>query len=89
MGGTLRRAPGVLWLSTVETVVALPSTGTTPAVIAGSGAGVWQVFAEPKSLQQAVGALAARYDLPPEQIRSDVEAAVERLVELGLIEEVA
>jgi len=89
MGETLRRAPGALWLSTSGTVVALSPDGSEPAVIAGSGASLWAAFEQPTRVDQVLADLAARFRVTPEAIRPDVEAAIEALLKLGLLEEVA
>jgi hypothetical protein len=88
MGGVLCRVPGALWLSASDTIVALSPDGDEPAVITGSGAGVWEAFARPTRVETAITDLARQYGVGADEIRTDVESAVEALLKLGLIEEV-
>jgi hypothetical protein len=50
------------------------------------GRRAWVVLTQAASLQQAHDTLMAEYDVTPQRLRQDLEALVERLVSLGLVE---
>ena len=49
------------------------------------GSRMWTVLTESPSIVLAFEALAAEYEVEPEQLRSDLETYIQKLVELGLL----
>lgn len=49
------------------------------------GSRMWAVLTESPSIVLAFEALAAEYEVEPEQLRSDLETYIQKLVELGLL----
>jgi hypothetical protein len=47
---------------------------------------MWQVITEAESLGAAIDVLAAEYDVPPEQLKPDVQELIEKWVEHELVE---
>lgn len=50
------------------------------------GTRIWQALTEKESVQTAIDALQAEYDVEPEQLRQDVENIIEELLANGLVE---
>jgi hypothetical protein len=50
------------------------------------GTRMWSALTTADSIQAAYEALAAGYDVDPEQLRSDLSAILEKLLEHGLLE---
>jgi hypothetical protein len=47
---------------------------------------VWDLLAEPKTIEDVCATLVERYDVPPEQCRTEVAALVEQFRADGLVE---
>lgn len=82
---TWRIAPEVAWVAVDDDqrVYALAMPPIRPQLLAGTLASIWLAIergADP------VASMAALYDLQPETIRGEVEAAMGELRELGLLE---
>ena len=50
------------------------------------GMRMWQVVTTSASIQDAYEALLGEYDVPPEQLRQDLDELLGKLVEQGLVE---
>ena len=71
-----RQAPGFVALARVDgTSVRLP----------GSGAAVWALLDEPRSVAEVGEALTSTYDADAAQIAADVEPLLEQLAESGFV----
>lgn len=51
-----------------------------------TGTRMWTVLVESDSVAEAFDTLSAEYDVPPERLRSDLEALLDTLFEHGLLE---
>lgn len=80
-----RRRDTVLWRHGVDVVVLLPSARAEPVSLAGTGALVWDLLAEPATLSELVAALAEVYAAPPETIARDVAELLETLESMDAI----
>ena len=49
------------------------------------GSRMWTVLTESPSVEFAFETLAAEYEVEPEQLRSDLETYIQKLIELGLL----
>jgi hypothetical protein len=68
-----RRRDDVLWRRTLDAVLLFPPGADEPLTVAGSGALVWDLLAEPATLTELVDALASVYGDDP-----DTRAVIER-----------
>ncbi|ROQ63869.1 coenzyme PQQ synthesis protein D (PqqD) [Rathayibacter sp. PhB152] len=59
-----------------------------PLELVSSALAIWEGFSSPHSTNEIIQTLCANYGLRDSAVRSDVEAFVDRLVSLGLLEEV-
>lgn len=50
-----------------------------------TGTEVWQLLINGRSVEQITGDFAARYNAPPERIRTDIDAIVSQLRDRGLL----
>ena len=50
------------------------------------GTRMWNALTESDSIQSAYDALLSEYEVQPDQLRTDVEELIEKLIEQGLIE---
>lgn len=53
--------------------------------ISGVGARIWELLAEPTTLDSLVDTICAEYKVDPQVCRADVEEFVTRLGDLGLV----
>jgi hypothetical protein len=74
------RAPHVLQRRTLETFVLLAVDGNEPVVLAGTGADVWSLLVEARTLEELVDTLAEHYSGDPDVIAADVAALLDTLV---------
>jgi len=82
----LRRVPAVLWRRSGTAVVFLPPGAPDPLTLAGSGPEIWELLAEPRTLDALVTLLAAAHGADPDQVRADVEPVLDQLLESGALE---
>lgn len=54
--------------------------------IGGIGTQLWELLAEPKSLDALIDAIVADYDVPRERCAADVGVFLQKLIDLNLIE---
>jgi hypothetical protein len=92
-GGTSARAPrpvrrrqDVLWRAAAGHAVLLAPEADVPLVVAGSGAALWDVLAQPLTVDSVALALARRHGVSVETIRDDVERALAELEAHGLLQ---
>ena len=85
-GARWRRRESVLWRHAIDVVVILPAGADEPVSLAGTGALVWDLLAEPASLSELVAAFAEVYPDDPGTIERDVAALLESLASLDAIE---
>lgn len=71
--------------------VLVPVHGCTRSVytLNDVGAGLWELIVEPKSQDELAGALVEQYQVAMETARRDVQAFIDDLMRLGLVEEQA
>jgi hypothetical protein len=74
------RSPHVLQRRTLDTVVLLAVDGDEPVVLAGTGADVWALLVEARTLDDLVEMLAAHYEGDTAVIAADVSALLDTLV---------
>jgi hypothetical protein len=74
------RSPHVLRRRTLDTVVLLAVEGDEPVILAGTGADVWSLLVEARTLDELVDMLAAHYSGDPDVIATDVSALLDTLV---------
>jgi len=55
--------------------------------ISGVGARIWELLAEPTTLDSIVDTICTEYEVEPQVCRADVEEFVTRLGDLGLVSE--
>ncbi len=81
------RRSDVLWRMLLETVVLLrPEGDAPPLTISGSGAVVWELLAEPITLEQLSGELASCYTVSPDVISRDLIPVLADLEDAALVQ---
>jgi hypothetical protein len=83
-----RRCESVLSRHAIDVVVILPAGAAEPVSLAGTGALVWDLLAEPASLSELVATFTEVYPDDPGTIARDVAALLESLKSLDAIEAV-
>ena len=83
---TWRRRPDVLWRRSLDAVIFLPAGFDEPLTLGGSGPEVWELLAEPRTLEALVTILAAVHAVDPDTIRGDVEPVLARLESVGALD---
>ena len=83
-----RRRESVLWRHAIDVVVILPDGAAEPVSLAGTGAMVWDLLAEPASLSELVATFTEVYPDDPGTIARDVASLLESLESLDAIEPV-
>lgn len=80
------RVESVLWRRTLGGVVVLPTAGEgEPVALHGPAAGIWELLADPMTATDLVATLAATYGVDESQVATDVDAALDVLLELGAL----
>lgn len=79
------RSPHVLQRRTLDAFVLLAVEGADPLVVTGTGADVWTLVADPRSVAEIVEVLAEHYSGEAAAIASDVQALLDLLVSAGSI----
>lgn len=80
------RAGGVLWRHSFGELIALgDGVGDRPVRLNATCAALWHHLAEPASIDELVGDLAARFDTEPAAIEHEVSAVLSHLADLGLV----
>ena len=83
-----RRRPDVLWRRSLDAVILLPEDAADPFHLVGTGPDVWELLAEPRTLDALVAVLATMYEADPDVVRSDVATVLDRLVDSGALERI-
>lgn len=82
------RRDDVSWRRSLDSVVVQSAAADGPAVLQGTAAPVWDLLAEPATVEELVDALVEVYGGDRAVIAGDVEGLVERMRGLGVIEAV-
>ena len=75
----------VLWRRTGDQVLIRRRGDDDLVVLAGTGVALWAALAEPTTIEALIRRLAVEHDATPEVVGPDVEGAVARLVEQGVV----
>ena len=76
----------MLWRGTLVSVVLLPvSSLDEPFALAATGPELWELLAEPRTLDDLVDHLTQRHGADPATVAADVAPLLERLLELGAL----
>ena len=81
-----RRRPHVLWRRSLDALVYVPVGADEPRTLGAPGAEVWELLAEPRTLDALVAVLAGLRNTDPVIVRGDVEPVLRRLVDAGAVE---
>lgn len=81
-----RRNADILAASVDDDLVMMSIQAGSYYNIGGVGTLVWELLAQPRSLDELIDGVLADYDVERERCASDIGAFVERLVSLNLIE---
>ena len=79
------RSPHVLQRRTLDTFVLLAVDGEEPVIVGGTGADVWTLLTEVRTVEQLVEVLAEHYAGDPGVIAADVRALLEAFVTAGVV----
>ena len=82
-GPAFVRHPAALWRRTLDGVVVLPPEGDEPLHVSGPGHAIWQLLAEPATLDELTADVAALFRCPAADVRGDVERVLRSFVEAG------
>ena len=74
------RSPHVLQRRTIETFVLLAVDGDEPVILAGTGADVWSLLVEARTVDELAATLVEQYSGDPDVIEADVSALLDTLV---------
>ncbi len=86
-GPRWHRCPEVLWRRSLDAVVLLAPGHAEPVTLAGSGPALWELLVEPGTVAQLATVLARDHDADPDTIEADIVPVIERLADLGAIEQ--
>jgi len=78
-------SPTVLSRTTGETVILLTEHVDEPFELDAPAAAVWDTFATPRTLDDALGALGASFDAEPDRLEADVARVVGDLCARGAL----
>lgn len=79
------RANHVLWRNLPDRLILLHRGGADLVEVRGAGSLVWEVFAEPSTVEEAAAALADVLAMPSAYVREQIEPVVSELVRRGLM----
>jgi len=85
--GPIRLRAGVEWRSVSGEVVALDLESSAYLAVNGTGSILWALVASGATPARLVDELLTRYDIGPEEARRDVDAFLDSLRSLSLVEE--
>jgi hypothetical protein len=80
-----RRADTTLWRRTLDGVVVLPIDTPAPLVLRGPAARIWELLAQPLTIQELLEAIAAIYAVESDAVASEVGWAVGKLADAGAL----
>ena len=81
-----RRRDAVSWRRSIDAVVLQAAGADEPVALPGTAAAVWDLLAEPATVDELVATLAEVYGESPDAIVDDVTGLLERLTALGAVE---
>lgn len=81
-----RRGPAVFWRRSLDAALVLSPGVDEPLTLAGTGADLWDLLAQPTSTDDLVAALATRYGAEPSVVAVDVVPVLAELEAIGAIE---
>jgi hypothetical protein len=84
-----RRRPHVLWRRSLDALVYLPVGTDEPRTLGVPGPEVWELLAEPRTLDALVAVVAGLRSTDPAIVRAEVEPVLRRLVDAGAVEALA
>jgi hypothetical protein len=76
---TWSRVPEVLWRRSGGRVILLSPSADRPAVVAGTGAAVWELLERPRLVDELVDELAARYGSDRASVERDLSSFLDEL----------
>jgi hypothetical protein len=79
-------ARDVLTRRSLDTWLVMAPGGGGPSTLAGSAAEVWDLLDQPRTLADLVGALAERYAVGEDELRTDLVAVLDDLGAKGLVD---
>jgi len=85
--GSFCRSRDVVWRRSLDAILILPIAGSEPLTLGGSGPELWELLEVPASLADLASTLAARHEADVEVVARDIEAVLDGLVKLGVVEE--
>ena len=85
--GTFCHSRDVVWRRSLDAVLVLPAGAEEPVTLAGSGPELWELLATPTSMADLASAIAERYGVDAAVVAQDVDATLEHLLKLGVVEE--
>jgi hypothetical protein len=88
-GELLMRSQAMLWRNVGEDVVLAPPGREGFEELSPTAAAAWRMLETPRTLPELTDALAATYQVPPDDIADDIRRFVEELIERAAIEMVA
>ena len=81
-----RRRDDVVWRRSLDAAIVLSADAEDPVTLAGTGAAVWDLLAEPAALAELVGTLVEVYGGDSATIERDVAGLLEQLRVLHAVE---
>ena len=78
--------PDVLTRRSLDALVLLPVEGDEVLTLAGTGPEVWDLLAEPRSLDELASILGARHAAADDVVAHDIEPILRQLAEGGVVE---
>jgi Coenzyme PQQ synthesis protein D (PqqD) len=80
-----RRADTALWRRTLDGVVVLPIDGRAPLALRGPAARIWELLAQPLTIEELLEAIAAIYAVERDAVAGEVGWAVGELADAGAL----
>lgn len=80
-----RRADGVLWRRSLDTVIVLPPQLDEPLTLATTGPAVWDALGSERPFDDLVEELARDHGAEPATVAPDVRALLEQLEAVGVV----
>jgi hypothetical protein len=80
-----RRAEDALWRRTLDGVVVLPFDRPAPLVLRGPAARIWELLAQPLTIQELLDAIATIYAVEGDAVADEVGWAVDELAAAGAV----
>ena len=59
-----------------------------PTVVSGPGGDLWELLSVERTRDELIGLLAGRYDAAPAAVEADLDAVLDTLESIGLVERV-